>query len=217
VTLTPPKVQVAGSLRERKKWATRAALRRAAVRLAARRGIAAVTVEEIAEAADVCARTFFNYFETKEDALSGWDPVVTTEMVERLRHRPPGESAPVALRSVLLDVLPQFADDHRDLLERLQVVRSDPHLVAHGASRWADTEAQLVDVLTERIGADAARHQFVALVVATSIAASRVAMMSWCDQGGKVPLEEELALHLDFLAAGIAKPQTLGASRDGAS
>ncbi len=215
MALAPVKVQGAGSLRERKKWATRAALRRAAVALTARRGFAAVTVEEIAEAADVCARTFFNYFETKEDALSGWDPVMTTEMVDRLRRRPAGESAATALRSVLLDVLPSLADDHRDLLERLQVVQADPHLVAHGAARWAETEAQLTAVLARRPGTGSRHDRHVALVVATSIAASRVAVMSWCAQQGKVPLEEELALHLDLLAHGTAEAHRPPPSGDG--
>lgn len=83
----------AASLRERKKRATRNALRRSAVRLVASRGLAAVTVEEIAAGADVSARTFFNYFPTKEDAVSGWDPAMLSDMVERLRKRPAGELA----------------------------------------------------------------------------------------------------------------------------
>lgn len=53
-------------LRERKKAETRQALAEAALALAVERGPAAVTVDDIADAAGVSARTVFNYFPTKE-------------------------------------------------------------------------------------------------------------------------------------------------------
>ncbi|MGH2909862.1 MAG: TetR family transcriptional regulator [Solirubrobacteraceae bacterium] len=197
----------AGSLRERKKRATREALRRAAVAQVADRGLAAVTVEDIAAAAEMSPRTFFNYFPTKEDAVSGWDPAVVAEMIDRLRGCPASEAAPVALRSMLLDVLSSSDADHRELLERLRVIRSDPRLVAHHASRWGDLERQMVSALAQRRGTDAAHDHYASLVVATMLAACRVAMMSWCDREGLVPLADELAVHLKVLGSGLAESE----------
>ena len=55
--------------RERRKAETYERLMRAALRLFADQGLAATTVEQITEAADVGKGTFFNYFPTKEHVL----------------------------------------------------------------------------------------------------------------------------------------------------
>ena len=55
----------------RKQNATRSALHAAAVELVYAGSLETVTTAQIAEAAGVSPRTFFNYFETKEDAIIG--------------------------------------------------------------------------------------------------------------------------------------------------
>jgi AcrR family transcriptional regulator len=57
------------SLRERKKASTRERILTAACDLFGRRGIAAVTVDEIAAAADVGKGTVYNYFTAKEEIV----------------------------------------------------------------------------------------------------------------------------------------------------
>jgi AcrR family transcriptional regulator len=56
--------------RERHAVETRERILRSALSLFAERGLSAVTVEDITEAADVGKGTFFNYFESKEHALA---------------------------------------------------------------------------------------------------------------------------------------------------
>ena len=58
-----------GSRRERKKLAFRSRIIAVAIELFSRDGIENVTVEQIAEAADIGKGTVYNYFETKEDIV----------------------------------------------------------------------------------------------------------------------------------------------------
>ena len=62
---------VPSSLRARRKAETWSALHEAAASLAVEHGVDGTTVEAVAEAAGVSARTFFNYFRSKEDAILG--------------------------------------------------------------------------------------------------------------------------------------------------
>src|SRR4051812_22365493 len=69
--------------RERRKRATRRALRAAILELGMERGLDAVRIDEIAERAGVSTRTFFNYFDTKEDAaLLGVLTITDAELAE---------------------------------------------------------------------------------------------------------------------------------------
>ena len=56
-------------LRERKKMRTRETIRREAFRLFDAQGFGATTVEQIAEASDISASTFFRYFPNKAALL----------------------------------------------------------------------------------------------------------------------------------------------------
>src|SRR2546429_8613576 len=79
-------------LRERKKQATRKALRDAALRLALEHGADNVRVDDIAEAAGVSPRTYNNYFSSREQAIVA---AITAErdlrVATALRARPAGE------------------------------------------------------------------------------------------------------------------------------
>src|SRR5215213_9281362 len=89
-------------LRERKKQQTRQAIADTARRLFSERGFDAVTVAEIARAADVAEKTVFNYFPTKEDLFYSRLEAFEEELLAAIRGRPGGESAIAAFRDFLM-------------------------------------------------------------------------------------------------------------------
>jgi len=62
-------ISSAQSRRERKKAAVREQIVASSIQLFSRHGLAEVTVDQIAEAADIGKGTIYNYFETKEDIV----------------------------------------------------------------------------------------------------------------------------------------------------
>src|SRR6188472_4655459 len=79
-------------LRERKKRQTRAAIAEAAMALFLARGFDAVTVADVARAADVSEKTVFNHFPTKEDLVLHGGQERRAALIEAIRARPPGAS-----------------------------------------------------------------------------------------------------------------------------
>jgi AcrR family transcriptional regulator len=86
-------------LRESKKRQTREAIAQAAAELFAARGFNAVTVDEVARAADVSRQTVFNYFPSKEAMLFDRDAEVEAALVAAVRNRPDGTSLVDAFRA----------------------------------------------------------------------------------------------------------------------
>jgi AcrR family transcriptional regulator len=212
VAIADPAGEPRASLRERKKLATRRSLRRVALDLVAERGFAHVTVEDIAEAADVSPRTFFNYFPSKEAAVVGADPDRVATLRERIVHEAPGESVLTALRVVMTseaeawaDELSELGGDPADWLRRVKEARADPHLRAAHAAQMAMVERAITEGLAERLGTDPDRDPYPGLLAAMAAGVFRSSMNFWAGSGGTMPLGQLIDLAFRALADGLSE------------
>ena len=183
-------------LRERKKEATRQALHEAAVRLAVEHGLEGLTVEAIADAADVSRRTFSNYFANKEEALLHSDQARLRRLLELLRARPAAEPAEQAVAAAARELLADGTSDPQ-WLAQVRLLRRHPTLLARQVAQYADAERALADLVAERLPADADRGLRARLLAATLLTAMRVAVQHWMeDPSSSLPdvLDRALAL-----------------------
>ncbi|MEV0002687.1 TetR family transcriptional regulator [Micromonospora sp. NPDC050980] len=168
-------------LRERKKAATRLALHEAALRLAVEHGPDRVTVEAIADAANVSRRTFSNYFAGKEEALFHGDTLRLRRLLELFAAQPAGLPPWAALtRAAALQADESYHDPAEPWLNRRRRLHGHPSLVAHQVGAYATIERELAAEIARRLaGGDTPLRARV--LAATFLATLRVAAQQWIE------------------------------------
>lgn len=175
VTTPPP------GLRERKKQATREALRAAALRLAMEHGPDRVRVEDIAEAAGVSPRTYNNYFASREQAIVS---AVTADREARIAAAVAARPEEVRLAEAVTEaVVEQYTDAGEGGHEALLFITTRPALRHAFLDSTAGIEPPLSAVIAERLGDTGAPT---ARVLAASVAAAvRIALEGWLRPAGE--------------------------------
>lgn len=142
-------------LRERKKQQTRQLIADAGHRLFADRGFDAVTVAEVARAANVSEVTVFNYFPTKEDLFYGGMQFFEEKLLDAVRERAPGESVLEAFRRPVLDGLKRLAaDEPAEVIAAAgNLISASPALEAHEREIVARYTRLLAEHLADEAGA----------------------------------------------------------------
>ncbi len=141
------------SLRIRKQNATRSALHAAAVDLVYAESLEKVTTAQIAEAAGVSPRTFFNYFETKEDAIIGLsDQTLNSQrLAEYVADCPLGDSPLEDVSAVVRSVYSRIGGDAVDKDKRKAILRRYPMLVRRNVEIAHGIEMHLAEQIADRV------------------------------------------------------------------
>ena len=143
-------------LREQKRIATKRALQLALLRLALERGFDTVTVEEVAQAAQVSTRTFFNYFATKEEALAAPHGPVELSAEEIARYEE-GAADPLTDLIVLMAGHASGEEDFELHRLRRELMQRETRLFGDKATLVQKIREQIVVVVAERLRADELR------------------------------------------------------------
>jgi AcrR family transcriptional regulator len=190
-------------LRERHRKRTAADLEEAALQLFSERGFDAVTIDDIAAAADVSRRTFFRYFASKEDVILSDHPKRLDELEAALDRRPADEPALAALRHAIMSLADTYEEQRDHMLRRFSLMTTTPALEARSLCLQRNWETAVTDMLAGRMGVDPAKDLRPGVVAATTMAAMRVATANWLARGGQAELPLIVAEALDLLDGGL--------------
>jgi AcrR family transcriptional regulator len=190
------------SLRARKRRLTQDAIVDAALGLFEENGYDAVSVDEIAAAADVSPRTFYRYFPAKEDVLLGGQDIEEATR-EALAERRPGESDVDFVARAMLAGL--TANDPTRALRGYRLVQGVPALQARMFQLvWRGGQDHFVQALLA--GRPRTRDAELRAHVLTHAVtdAMRVAVTFWLDSDQRVPLHKECERALTLLREALA-------------
>jgi AcrR family transcriptional regulator len=173
-----------GGLRERKKRETREALVDAAQALVRADGLDHLTVEAISQRARVSTRTFFNYFESKVDAVLGIEPWhLDDRAVETFAAGGPTGHLSDDTAVFVASVLRAHAVGRNRTRTAMDLARTEPRLLARQVA-WMEAHRASVGSLVERRLAEhpsPARPDAIAVLIFMLVRAS---LTRWEEQGG---------------------------------
>ncbi|MEV5410365.1 TetR family transcriptional regulator [Thermopolyspora sp. NPDC052614] len=180
-------------LRERKKAETRQAVHEAALRLTVELGLDTVTVEAIADAANISRRTFSNYFAGKEDAVLYGEERRYHLLIERVRAQPPELPPWEALCAAVDELWLEMGEPDREWALRTRLAKRHPSLLARQLANQSALERELADAVAERCGRGEAACVQPRVLAAAFIVALRLSMHIWIEEQERRTLREVMA------------------------
>jgi len=184
-------------LRERKRRRTFKAIHDAALRLFEERGYGAVTVADIAEAAEVSRATVFAYYPAKEDIVAG-DARFAIEGLEAQLARP---DVPVveSMREWLRTLVGWMEPD---IVLQRRLAEEVPAVAAARSRLRRDIEAVIATALTREMGsADPLVPRLVAGSLASALSVVEQEAAARMEHGGRALGEDEVDALFDTAVA----------------
>ncbi|MBF6330621.1 TetR/AcrR family transcriptional regulator [Nocardia transvalensis] len=168
-------------LREQKKRQTRHDLCLAARRLTVERGLDATTTDDIAKAVGVSPRTFFNYYETKLDAVLG--PIGDIGTPEAREQFVAGGPTGVLIDDLVALYASSYVpeDEVRENISLItEIIKTEPRVVAGFFAAGVRHTTAVQELLTARMGE--VSHQFASLTAGLMSTLTTHAAMSLADR-----------------------------------
>jgi AcrR family transcriptional regulator len=173
---------LATGLRARKRQQTRERLTRSAMTLFLERGFEATTLDDIAAAADISRRSFFHYFESKEDVVFAWQEDLTAALIAAVAARTAKESMLTAAENAISAMVRQLKPGEAVAMARLK--RDNPALQARDQVKYEKLERALAEALSKRAGHQTEKLE-ARLVAMIATGVMRIGGELWAAEGAR--------------------------------
>jgi AcrR family transcriptional regulator len=185
-------------LRERKRRETLRRITDTGVCLFIEKGFEGTTVEEIAAAAGISRRTFFHYFESKDDILLTLQSNVGEMFAAEVRRAPPCGSPFELVRDAALKVCATIPSDDMLAIDRL--MRGSASVQARKQASYRQQEETLLAALKEH-WPDPKRETRLRVIAMVAVGTTRLASETYNQEGGARPFDEVLRGAFDAVSA----------------
>jgi len=183
------------SRRELNKAATRQAITDAAMDLLRTRGPGNFTVEDIADAAGISRRTFFNYFGSTEAALASVTFGFLDTALQQFRLRPAGEPILESARAALVELADPMTV--APVAELYSLGQTNPQLSRSELEAWDHCTEQIIDAARERFALTASGdvdELYLRALAGSVISCGKAAMDVWFARCGGDLTPESLSV-----------------------
>ena len=191
------------TLRERKKAQTREALAEAALKLFADKGFEHVTVDEIADTAQVSRRTYFRYFPTKEAVVFPDRERRLLQFQQMLADRPVGEAPLESVRRALMALAADYEANSARVLLQQRIVEGSATVLAYDAELDRQWEHSIAVALGDRGRARVGARRRARLQAGALMGAIRAILNEWYAGAGRGDLKALGREAFDLLVHGM--------------
>ncbi|USI74697.1 TetR family transcriptional regulator [Sphingomonas morindae] len=171
------------------------------MRLFIQKGFDGATVDEVAAAAGISRRTFFHYFESKDDILLSLQSDVGALFAAEILREGPGASPFALVRDAALRVCASFPHDDMLALDRL--MRSSASVQARKQASYRQQEEALFAAL-RALWPEPERETRLRLLAMVAVGTTRVASETFNREGGARPFDAVLREAFDAVTAAFA-------------
>jgi AcrR family transcriptional regulator len=178
--MSKPQALAGPSLLEAKQESVRTTIGDHALRLFSERGYEATTVDDIAKAAGIGRRTFFRYFDSKDDVVLWRFDQFARHAVALLRARPSREPALSALERALTEASEFYNRDPEQTLGILKLTEETRSLLGQQLLQQDRWKSWFAEVLRER-GRHAQGSLQPEITSAIALEAMALAVRNWVD------------------------------------
>ncbi len=189
-------------LREKKRQETLKRIAATAMKLFARDGYEATTLDAIAAEAGISRRTFFHYFKSKDDILLSQQAGIGEQLIAAIDAEPDAGTPFQTVRSAMRRIAAGYPLNELIVIDRMMM--SIEAVQQRKQASYIRDEGLVFDALARRW--PEADRMSLRIVAQLSIGLTRLSLDAWRGDGGRRPIVDYLDTVLKTLDAELGRP-----------